>query len=209
MGLSDRKKGCMCTHLCHMRVHSRQQAAATRLAHVPRALSESLDTPTCLSKKLASTSPELAGAQPAAPAPSAPRPAGQRLGPRLDGPGTQGVPISHRVAPLPPEQGRLSGAQPAAPAPRAPCPGQVLGPRLGTTGTPGRRHMPRACPACPGGCAQRPQREAREPSCGLHRRGSRSSLSCCSAACPHLAFLLLGCLPVLWAQELRSRVAVP
>ena len=44
----------MCTHLCHMRVHSRQLAAATRLAHVPRALSESLDTPTCLSKKLAS-----------------------------------------------------------------------------------------------------------------------------------------------------------
>ena len=31
-----------------------------RLAHVPRALSESLDTPTCLSKKLASTPPELA-----------------------------------------------------------------------------------------------------------------------------------------------------
>ena len=100
-------------------------------------------------------------------APSAPVPAVQRLGPHLDGPGTQGVPISHRVAPIPPEQGRLSGAQPAAPAPRAPCPGQVLGPRLGTTGTPGRRHMPRACPASPGGSAQRPPREAREPSCGL------------------------------------------
>ena len=179
MGLSDRKKGCMCTHLCHMRVHSRQQAAATRLAHVPRALSESLDTPTCLGKKLAAV---------------------QRLGPHLDGPGTQGVPISHCVAPIPPEQWRLSGAQPAAPAPRAHCPGQVLGPRLGTTGTPGRRHMPRACPASPGGCAQRPPREALQPSCGLHRHGSRSSLSCCSAA-----------RAVLWAQEqLRtSRGAVP
>ena len=112
-------------------------------------------------------------------APSAPVPAVQRLGPHLDGPGTQGVPISHRVAAIPPEQWRLSGAQPAAPAPRAPRPGQLLGPRLGTTGTPGRRHMPRACPGSPGGCAQRPPREAREPSCGLHRRGSRSSLSCC------------------------------
>ena len=37
-------------------------------------------TPTCRSKKLASTPPELAGAQPAAPAPRLPRPAGQRLG---------------------------------------------------------------------------------------------------------------------------------
>ena len=120
-------------------------------------------------------------------APSAPVPAVQRLGPHLDGPGTQGVPISHRVAPIPPEQWRLSGAQPAAPAPRAPRPGQLLGPRLGTTGTPGRRHMPRACPASPGGCAQRPPREAREPSCGLHRRGSRSSLSCCSAVCQRRA----------------------
>ena len=71
--------------------------------------------------------------------------------------------------------------------PEPPRPGQLLGPRLGTTGTPGRRHMPRACPGSPGGCAQRPPREAREPSCGLHRRGSRSSLSCCSAVCQRRA----------------------
>jgi hypothetical protein len=63
-------------------------------------------------------------------APSAPVPAVQRLGPHLDGPGTQGVPISHRVAQIPPEQWRLSGAQPAAPAPRAPRPGQLLGERV-------------------------------------------------------------------------------
>ena len=37
-------------------------------------------TPTCRSKKLASTPPELAGARPAAPAPRLQRPAGQRLG---------------------------------------------------------------------------------------------------------------------------------
>jgi hypothetical protein len=63
-------------------------------------------TPTCRTKKLASTPPELAGAQPAAPAPRAPRPAGQRLGPRLGGRGAPGVPISHRGAPRPLEQGR-------------------------------------------------------------------------------------------------------
>ena len=39
------------SHACAFQT---QLAAATRLAHVPRALSESLDTPTCLSKKLAS-----------------------------------------------------------------------------------------------------------------------------------------------------------
>ena len=109
------------------------------------------------------------------PAPRAPRANGWDLVWTV--PARRGCPS--RTAPLPPEQGRLSGAQPAAPAPRAPRPGQLLGPRLGTTGTPGRRHMPRACPASPGGCAERPPREAREPSCGLHRRGSRSSLSCC------------------------------
>ena len=65
-------------------------------------------TPACSSKKLASTPPELAGAQPAVPAPHAPRPAGQRLGPRLGDHGAPGVPISHRGAPRPPEQGRCA-----------------------------------------------------------------------------------------------------
>jgi hypothetical protein len=65
-------------------------------------------TPTCRSKTLASTPPELAGAQPAAPAPRPPRPAGQRLGPRLGDRGAPGVPISHRSAPRPPEQGRCA-----------------------------------------------------------------------------------------------------
>ena len=129
LSLSGGPTSVMCTHLCHMRVHSRQLAAATRRS-------------TCFVREL--RHPNLPQQKARRLAPSAPVPAVQRLGPHLDGPGTQGVPISHRVAPLPPEQGRLSGAQPAAPAPRAHCPGQVLGPRLGTTGTPGRRHLPRA-----------------------------------------------------------------
>ena len=65
-------------------------------------------TPTCRSKKLTSTPPELAGAQPAAPAPLPRRPAGQRLSLHLGDVGAPGVPISHRWAGLPPEQGRCA-----------------------------------------------------------------------------------------------------
>ena len=128
-------------------------------------------------------------------APSAPVPAVQRLGPHLDGPGTQGVPISHRVAPIPPEQGRLSGAQPAAPAPRAPRPGQLLGPRLGTTGTPGRRHMPAHARRLRAGA-----RSARRA-----RRGSRVAACIAVARAPRFPAARLSASAVLWAQELRSR----
>ena len=65
-------------------------------------------TPTCRSKKLASTPPELAGACAAAPAPRPRRPAGQRLSLRLGGLGAPGVPIWHRGAGRPPEQGRCA-----------------------------------------------------------------------------------------------------
>ena len=65
-------------------------------------------TPTCRSKKLASTPPELAGACAAAPALRPRRPAGQRLSLHLGGPGTPGVPISYRGAGRPPEQGRCA-----------------------------------------------------------------------------------------------------
>ncbi len=56
---------------------------------------------------------------------------------------------------------------------------------------PQARRVAGICPAH-GGCAQRPPREALEPSCGLHRRGSRSSLSCCSAVCQRRTCLHVG-----------------
>ena len=68
----------MHTLMSHAGALQTQLVAATRLAHVPRALSESLDTPTCLSKKLASTPPELASAQRPAPrGPTAGTPSGR------------------------------------------------------------------------------------------------------------------------------------
>jgi hypothetical protein len=73
---------------------------------------------TCRTKKLASTPPGLAGAQPAAPAQRPPRPAGQRLGPRL---GDRGAPRG-----AVPSIGLAAGARivqapglPPAPAPDA------------------------------------------------------------------------------------------
>ena len=51
-----------------------------QLAHMPaRASSESVDTPTCRTKKIASMPSELAGAMSEAPSPRPPRPAGYRL----------------------------------------------------------------------------------------------------------------------------------
>jgi len=82
------------------KTHPAQQRTPHRSAPV--------HTPTCRSKKLASIPPELASAQPAAPAARAPRPASQRLGPRLGDRGAPGVPISHRGAPRPPEQERCA-----------------------------------------------------------------------------------------------------
>jgi hypothetical protein len=86
-----------------------KMAFPRQLAHMPaHASSENVDTPHIPHQKLASTTPELAGAQPAAPAPRPPRPAVQRLGPRLGDRGAPGVSISHRGAPRPPEQGRCA-----------------------------------------------------------------------------------------------------
>ena len=90
--------------------------AATYLTHgqkppcakPPRHRSAPAHTPTCGSKKLASTPPELAGACAAAPALRPRRPAGQRLSLHLGVLGAPGVPIWHRGAGRPPEQGRCA-----------------------------------------------------------------------------------------------------
>ena len=77
----------------HMHTHGASERAATH---------------TCPTEMLASMLPELAGACAAAPAPRPRRPAGQRLSLRLGVLGAPGVPIWHRGAGRPPEQGRCA-----------------------------------------------------------------------------------------------------
>jgi len=76
-----------------------------QLSKHPRLGSAPAHTPTCGSKKLASTPPELAGACAAAPALRQRSPAGQLLSLHLGTPGTQEVPISYCGTGRPPEQG--------------------------------------------------------------------------------------------------------
>ena len=143
-------------------------AAKTRPAqHRTRHRSAPAHTPTCRSKKLASTPPELAGACAAAPAPRPRRPAGQRLSLRLGVLGAPGVPIWHRGAGRPPEQGRCAlhrargrGAHRAGPwaAARAGA-GRLQG---------GAAKWPRARSAFFGIRSQPRRRPALQPRAGTH-----------------------------------------
>ena len=160
----------MCTHLCHMRVHSRQLAAATRLAHVPRALSESLDTPTCLSKKLASA---------------------QRPAPRGPTAGTSsGRPRHAGGAHLAPRRADTPGAGATLWRPAGRASAQSPAPRP-TAGTPSGHHRHAGSPAH----APRMLGVSGRVRAAPAARGAGAELRPASPWLALLAFLLLGCLP--------------
>ena len=177
----------MHTLMSHACAFQTQLAAATRLAHVPRALSESLDTPTCLSKKLASA--------------QRPAPRGPTAGTSSDwtAPARRGCPSRTASRRYPRSRGdSLAPSRPRQrPEPLAPanCWDPVWAPQA--------RRVAGTCPAH----ARRLRAGAR--SARRARRGSRVAACIAVAGAPRFPAARLSASAVLWAQELRSRGAVP
>jgi hypothetical protein len=158
------------TLMSHACAFQTQLAAATRLAHVPRALSESLDTPTCLSKKLASAQ------RPAPRGPTAGTPSGR---PRHAG----GAHLAPRRAATP-----GAGATLWRPAGRASAQSPLPRP---SAGTPSGHHRHAGSPAH----APRMPGVSGRVRAAPAARGAGAELRPASPWLALLAFLLLGCLP--------------